>query len=391
MRFRATLHAAIVTLIVLLAPAVTGCGLSGMARISYIDGGQYSYLFENAEEPLRIAVLPIRAISNIGDADASFWAARIRNDIDEQLKRAARKAGGKVVLVAPPEDADQILEEADRQAAGIVETDRSGGRSALVGRDLFIAGQLRITVEVIQVAQQVWVPSGSSGYMQTVHVPVRTTSADCSLRGVSRRGTTVVTFTSQVVPIRTVGRGVPPPLADDIRRAVTQVSPQFVRLFFAERVDEFVRLKSSSSEPCKQAVSVLVNPARDDPASLEEAISSLRVAIQEDPEDHRAYFALGVALEKLDRLDEAVSAYKAALQINGKDPSDSKYPQPYSRAIARVNRRIENQELAAPTSGPPTAPKTDSEAVGREHGATSVKVRYYTLGARTGEHWEIRN
>lgn len=348
--------------IVLLAAALTlaGCGPSGTARISYIQGGEYAHLFENTDEPLRIAVLPIKVISNIGDVDASFWAAHIRNDIDEQLKRAARKSRGKLVLVAPPEDADEILEHADRQAAGLVETDTPGQRSALVGRDLFIVGQLRFSVEVIEVAQQRYVRSGSSGYMQTFHVPVRTTSAECTLRGVSRRGTSVVTFNSHVTPVRTALVGVPAAQADDLRRAAAQVGPQFVCLFFAEQTEEFVPLQSSSAEPCEQAVSILGDPARDDPASLEEAVSLLKAAIQEDPRDHRAYFALGVALEKLDRLEEARTAYMGAIQIKGRSALL------YAQAVARLKRRLENRELIAPATSQPAVSAGGAGASGQQ-------------------------
>ncbi len=346
---------------------LTGCGVSGTTTISYTAGGQYSYLFENTDQPLRVAVLSLQMSGNVGERDGAYWADLVRTQIEDELKTAARKQGRKLVLVSPPQDADDIFEQEDRRRAGIVEPREPARSGQLTDRDVFVKGRLRISAENGWDWKWKYAPPTSA---QRVLVPARDTSVNCALRVATDRGTTVTPFTSGLRPLRTAANpgGSLPSLDEDIALALKQVAPLFVRLFFVREIEEYVRVESSSSEECKQAVSILVNPARDDQAGVKEALSLLELAIRKHPDDHRAYFARGVALEKMGHLEEARDVYSKASQARGKeyDPSNPKHRQkmskdPYYTAVARIEQRIADRELLRPGLGQATRPATESE------------------------------
>ena len=96
------------------------------------------------------------------------------------------------------------------------------------------------------------------------------------------------------------------PRDEIIGAAVEAGARQFVSKLVPCAVRYEVELKSSGQENCVQGVRYL----RAD--MFEEALSQFRMALQEDPEDHRAAFAAGVCCEAMGNYDQALSYYKQA-------------------------------------------------------------------------------
>ena len=94
---------------------------------------------------------------------------------------------------------------------------------------------------------------------------------------------------------------------DEIIGAAVEIGArQFVAKIIPCTVRYEVELRSSGQENCAKGVAYL----RGD--MPEEALAQLKIALVEDPDDHRAAFAAGVTCEMMGRYDEALKYYKQA-------------------------------------------------------------------------------
>ena len=80
----------------------------------------------------------------------------------------------------------------------------------------------------------------------------------------------------------------------------------FVSLFLPCTVEHEIEVKSSGNEACVQGVKLMNGDM------YTEALEQFRLALVEDPEDHRAAFAAGVACEATGRYKEALAYYRKA-------------------------------------------------------------------------------
>ena len=71
------------------------------------------------------------------------------------------------------------------------------------------------------------------------------------------------------------------------------------------------------------------------------AVVELREAIRLDPESAEAHNHHGYALEKIDELEAALNAYRAAAQL---DPTDLTYRQRYTNMLGKIYARDSNYE-----------------------------------------------
>ena len=78
----------------------------------------------------------------------------------------------------------------------------------------------------------------------------------------------------------------------------------------------------------REGVRILVYA--ETPEQFAQALTSLKQAIAEDPDDHRSLFAAGVCCEKLNKTAEARKYYRQAASLSSKDPQ-------YAAAVARVS------------------------------------------------------
>jgi tetratricopeptide (TPR) repeat protein len=83
----------------------------------------------------------------------------------------------------------------------------------------------------------------------------------------------------------------------------------FCSQFIPCAVDYELEVESSASKSCARGVQNL----RD--GRYSQALEQFTLAIDKDPQDHRAAFAAGVACEKLGRYDEAYAHYRSAYKI----------------------------------------------------------------------------
>ena len=102
------------------------------------------------------------------------------------------------------------------------------------------------------------------------------------------------------------------PRDEIIGAAVESGARQFLARIIPCTVWYEVELKSSGNECCAKGVSFL----RGD--MIEEAMQQFKMALAEDPEDHRAAFAAGIACEMIGNYPEALNYYKRACVMDNK-------------------------------------------------------------------------
>lgn len=103
------------------------------------------------------------------------------------------------------------------------------------------------------------------------------------------------------------------PRDEIIGAAVESGARQFVSKMIPCVVRYEIELKSSSQENCASGVAMLRGDMPED------AIQQFKMAIAQNPDDHRAVFAAGVACEKMGRYDDALNYYKKACILKNEE------------------------------------------------------------------------
>jgi tetratricopeptide (TPR) repeat protein len=90
---------------------------------------------------------------------------------------------------------------------------------------------------------------------------------------------------------------------------IERVAREFMAKLVPCEAEYEVAVESSSTEACADGVSLL----RVDDYSG--AVDKFKTAVSEDPEDHRAWFAMGVAYDAMGNRDQAYDNYMKAYRI----------------------------------------------------------------------------
>jgi hypothetical protein len=120
-----------------------------------------------------------------------------------------------------------------------------------------------------------------------------------------------------------------------IDEAIEAYANDFLQQFFPRDVALKAEVRSSENELCRAGVKLLKSGAH------REAIEVLRSAVQEFPDDHRAHFALGVALAATGQIDQALEALDEAIARSRESE--------YIKVRARLN--ADRERIYGPATG----------------------------------------
>jgi len=303
------------------------------------------------------------------ERNSQVWETMCRSGISDALAEGAEKAGQYVTMV-DRDNMKEIIREKDLMQGGVVETDERLERVKQLGVDLFVFGQvniltrynisrkksfLRSTMQVVPIAGKLVDDSPKRQIQRSITFSGHFRAVD------ARTGKEWLLhhFSEQKdetkKPVAFIGTD----------QDVSDLEPEeaVIKRYLEGEVDGFaghmvpvscktnVLVESSSNENCIQGVSVL-------PLDPQRALDFLRAAIDENPGDHHAYFASGVALEQLGRLEEAHKQYRQAACMTNATLKDEKGRDNdgedliYAMAVKRTEIRIDRGGKAmTPPSG----------------------------------------
>ena len=364
--------------------ALAGC-VQGNMRVAAQQGGAVSVLIADAAagKSLSVTVLKPKIITNLPCDAASYWAERLRNQIENRLKEGARRNGVALTIVAPPENYTMILDEIDRRRTGIV----AGAPvvpAGLAAAEVFITGEVKLDVREGTAPRQAWNPRlggfsvggaiGGATHRDVVQVPCRDTNIDATLVLVTARGTRPVSFTTdELEPIHREGNAGSlgaqrvdlPPRDQDIREALDNVSQAFAAVFFPSTTERTVRLDAGLHKETQAAVKLLLLARQPD--EVHAAQQALEAALQSGG-GHQALFALAIAHEMLGEYEAALDTCKRAIDTRGKlydlsksDQYAKKRRDEYYLTEARLRRSLACQEAMQELRNHQNARPGDSE------------------------------
>ncbi len=267
--------------------------------------------------------------AELGPATDAKWSD-ITADMLTQLIEQSRDQFGTDIRVADRVESKKVFEEADLSAAGLTEGG-SPAEAKLLGIQAFVVSKINIKEEVNKGKETVisgvdlgvlagrdWGGGGGGIDTREVDKVQKNVTAQALFKLVDAQTGEVwavhedtVTSTEETKPSFLFGSGegeagLTP--TDRIAGAlIERVAREFVAKLMPCRFEHEIRVKSSGNENCQQGVKLL----RAD--MYGEALDSLKAAIAEDPEDHRALFAAGVACEKMGDYDKALEYYRRAV------------------------------------------------------------------------------
>ncbi|GMU20407.1 MAG: hypothetical protein AMXMBFR13_05040 [Phycisphaerae bacterium] len=381
-------------LLLLPALAAAGCGPGSIERevvIEYVSQPEKAELLQtDPQNPIRICVSKVDVASRVESNDermgvqtwtfkyawgldqapmntvamslvstddqqkyAKQWENLVRARLGAKLKDGA-EAQGRFVTMVDRDALGVLVNEKDLKNSGIVEEDKDTAQVRQLGVDMFVFGDVEvgthydITYKSDMGAKIFnWLP-----YMPNIadespkqHIR-RTMTFAGNLRAVDAKSGEV--SVCQAFSAQEFQDKKPWPLVGTSRtRADLIPEDAVVKNFLEKEVDRFVGrlvpvhfretvlVESSSSESCRRGVELLSSDG-------EEALASLTAALAENPSDHEAAFAAGVALERLNRLSEASAKYQLAKDLSGAEEKDVKgHKGRYVAAVKRVSERLE--------------------------------------------------
>jgi hypothetical protein len=270
------------------------------------------------------------APAELGPATDEKWSD-ITADLLQALIEQSKDAYGVHLRVAAREQTKQVMQEADLNAAGLTEAVASGAPPKLMGIQAIITSKVNILEEVahgkktsmssMDAFASAWsFGGGGGGGMDTREVDKvkKNVEAQATFQLVDvKTGEVWVMYgdkesaTEETNPSFFFGSGEGEagltPTDRIAGTLVERVAREFLSMLMPCQVTMEVEVESSGNKACARGVALM----RAD--EYAEALSSLKAAMAEDPEDHRACFAAGVACEAMGRYEDAMSYYKKAV------------------------------------------------------------------------------
>lgn len=247
----------------------------------------------------------------------------------QSLVNESRNEFGTDVTVSDRRDAKVTFDEADLAAAGM-STKKGGAPGQVLAAEAAVLSNINVKVTVDRTSQRtlsglaLW-GGGGHGYghggadIQTEEVEVvsrnMTVQTDFKLIDTSnskvweqKSSTYTSTDRTKASPIfgSSQGEGSLTPQDRIIATLVERGAREFVSRLMPCRIDVEVEVESSGNSNCREGVKLLRAEA------FEAALARFESALHDDPNDHRAAFAAGVACEALGRASGALTFYQRA-------------------------------------------------------------------------------
>ncbi len=266
-----------------------------------------------------VAIAP----AELGPATDAKWSD-ITADMLQQKVEEARQEYGVQLRVADRQETRKVFEEEDLAAAGLLQNSDLQNPAKLLNVQAFLVSKVNIKEDVRRGSQTVISGFDFRGRYgggvdtREVEKVKKTVTAQAVFKLVdAKTGETWMlhedsetsTEESDASPIFGSGEGEAElTMTDEIaRRLIERVATEFLSKLVPVEVERTYEVESSHNEACARGVALL----RAD--LYGEALEQLKIAMAEDPEDHKAMFAAGVACERMGDYEQALTYYKRAL------------------------------------------------------------------------------
>lgn len=305
------------------AVVLSGCSGGERALVSY------SYVVKETRGlPPAMKTLVILP-AQVGPTTDPKWSD-MAVTVMQSLVNESRNQFGTDVTVSDRRDAKVTFDEADLAAAGM-STNKGGSGGQLLGAQGAILSNINVKVTVDRGSQRTLsglelFGGGGHGYghgggdirTEEVETVSRNMTVQTEFKLVDTANSKVwehylpktyhATERTKASPIfgSSKTEAALTPQDQIIATLVERGARDFVSRLMPCRIDVEVEVQSSANKNCANGVRLLRAEAYDD------ALANFDTALQDDPGDHRAAFAAGVACEALGRYDGALKYYNRA-------------------------------------------------------------------------------
>lgn len=287
------------------------------------------------------------------DADRAKKWSRMAADMMEDMIIKANKQHNTGLTIAKRRETKEIMRESDLQSAGLTQTEGTGEPAKLADVQGLIKSSLNIRNEVKKgtsrtmsaMSVAAWAGyhwGGGSGSMDTEQVEnvSRNLTVQCSFSMYDKAGNPLFQYSPK--PFRKHDREKPGFFMDGSR---TEADLDPADGIIGDLVDQGVREFVGMFIPCPVEYKYAVESSNNKSSALgvrnlragleEQAIEALKTAVADDPDDHRSWFCLGLAYEKVGQYDKALEAYRRAAVAPGLEEQETLK---YTAAIERLEQ-----------------------------------------------------
>ena len=344
-------------MLVLSRRLTVACLLSGVV-LSAVGCGST----EKATVVIEYALNPSKGLppgmNNVAILDAQVnevtdrkWSELAANGLQDMIQDSNDRYGTNLRL-ADRKHTASVMQESDLAAAGMVASETPGKLAQVLGVQGLVMAEINVKVEKHKgkgtTISGLWGGGGGghgcgSGHggvntreveKESRHITVQTdfklvdaaTSENWATHTSSYRQTDKTKVSPFFGSAKT--EEAMTPRDEIIGAAVENGARQFIAMLIPCTVRHEIELKSSGQENCANGVRAL---RADMP---EDAVQQFKLALAENPEDHKAAYAAGVACEMGGRYKEALDYYKKACYLKNED----EYLQAKKRMADNIDR-----------------------------------------------------
>jgi len=305
-----------------------------------------------SEQYMKIAVRNAQMKGDTGEYDQTKWSKMTADLLRYYLQEASEQHGVPIKLVDRQHVA-MAMEEKDLAAAGITDNGDDVASAAIKGANAVVTSLVTIkidkqvgkkrSIKAMNLFAHAWSHGGGGGGgvdTEQVDEEARNITVQCQFQ-LKDAGSNDIVVSHSTRPSQDFTRtkassffGSSKTEADMEPRdkviggMIETHVLDFLAKFIPTESRFAVQVKSSGHEMSREGVRILVYA--ETPEQFAQALTSLKQAIAEDPDDHRSLFAAGVCCEKLNKTAEARKYYRQAASLSSKDPQ-------YAAAVARVS------------------------------------------------------
>lgn len=323
--------------------AASGCSKSPTAVVDFTY--PLSPKTPLSEQYMRIAVRNTRVSGSTAEFDQKKWSEMTADMIQYNLEQAAEQHGIPLKLV-DREHMKLAMEEKDMAAAGITDSGDDVASAALAGASAIITSKVTIKIDKQKGKGRTIDALSAFGWARGGGGSVRTTEVDKESRNITVQcqfqlkdaGTNEIIVSHSGKPSQYHNKAKRPSFFMGSSKTEADMEPrdqiigaliekqlhQFMAKFVPTEIEASCEVKASGHDMSKEGVNALVV---DD---YESALRNFKMAIAEEPTDHKSLFGAGVACEKLHRLGQALKYYKQARSYKAKEAK-------YAEAVERVS------------------------------------------------------